>query len=115
VRAVDDAETVTPGNWAPAGRPVRPLAGVEVKVMTADRAARADRRTRWNAMKPRIQCVQQASGSEPARHSRLTVWYGRCRSYGHWCLGFADGRAVAQRVDAAGQRAQAEGYGAEAE
>jgi hypothetical protein len=57
VRAVDDAETVTPGNWAPAGRPVRPLAGVEVKVMTVDRAARADRRTRWNAMKPWIQCV----------------------------------------------------------
>ena len=63
VRAVDDAETVTPGNWAPAGRPVRPLAGVEVKVMTAGRAGRADRRTRWNAMKPRIQCVPRRSES----------------------------------------------------
>ena len=76
VRAVDDAETVTPGNWAPAGRPVRPLAGVEVTVMTVDRAVRVDRRTRWNAMKPRPQpgpsripsCRRQA----PARTMPLT-------------------------------------------
>ena len=28
VRAVDEAGTAVPGNWAPAGRPVRLLAGV---------------------------------------------------------------------------------------
>src|SRR5207245_8300777 len=37
----DEAGTAAPGNWASAGRPVRPPAGVYVKVMTADLISRA--------------------------------------------------------------------------
>src|SRR5947209_759400 len=79
IRAVDEADTAAPGKWAPAGRPVRPPAGVRTEKFEQD--GTAEKATVEMAAAGPVSGARAGHGEtfgEPAGPDRrMSRWAGR--------------------------------------
>jgi len=82
--AVEGAGPATPGNWARAGRPVRPLAGVYVEVMTTELIAPGADRRRGTAFRELTGPVPPGAAGALLPDARLPG-RRRGRPAGHAC------------------------------